>query len=349
MVRVLHIVRRFGPVGGMERYVWRLTHELASLGVKVEVLCETIEQAPIAQIVVHTVERSHQRRRWRAMHDFRLACAAFWVGYGNSGDVIVHSHERCLFHHVTTFHGPPIGQFSRVVPWWKRWQPRLKAWAQFEKEELLGRQVSAIVPVSSAIADTLLKTYPASLKQMKEPGWPGVDKPKSVCPNSKGFKVLFVGREWKRKGLDVAIEAFSIVREKWPEASLDVYGVKASDLPRSLKKISASVTFHGWQTSVPYERYDVLIHPARNEPFGMIVPEARASGLSVIVSNRVGASELPLSHVRVLDVSATVGSWVQAICDTFAAERPIPEICWSWQDLAKWHLLDLYSHFRFDD
>ena len=349
MIRVLHIVRRFGPVGGMEIYVWRLTHELANLGVKVEVLCEMLEQEPDAQIVVHLMESSCQRRRWKAMRDFRIACAEFWAGYKNSDGVIVHSHERSLFHHVTTFHGPPIGGIQRRAPWFKRLQPRMKAWAHFEEEELLGEQVSAIVPVSSAIANSLVETYPAAIRLMTKPGWPGVDKPAKIQGRNEGYKLLFVGREWKRKGLDVALDAYSFVREKWPEASLDVYGVKASDLPRSLNKISAGVTFHGWQSSVPYERYDVLIHPARNEPFGMIVPEARASGLSVIISNRVGASELPLSHVRVLDVSATVDIWVRTICDIFVSERPGPEIYWSWQDLAKWHLLDLYPQLQTDD
>lgn len=344
MFRVLHIVRRFGPVGGMERYVWRLTHELVYLGVKVEVLCETVEETPSTQIVVHMVEPSPQRRRWKAMRDFRQACAVFWAEYANSGDVIVHSHERCLFHNVTTFHGPPIGQFSRVGPWWKRWQPRLKAWAQFEKEELLGRQVSAIVPVSSVIAASLVETYGASQKKMKEPGWPGVDKPKSIRPNEKGFKLLFVGREWKRKGLDVAIEAFSIVRETFPSATLDVFGVDAGDLPRSSRK-KTGIEFHGWKRSIPYEHFDILIHPAKDEPFGMVVPEARASGLAVITSNRVGSSDLPLSGISILDVSAEAGIWARLICDTFVAERPSAEVCWSWQDLAQWHVVNLYPQF----
>ena len=38
--RIIQIVRRFGPVGGMEEYAWQLTCALAKTGHPVEVLCE---------------------------------------------------------------------------------------------------------------------------------------------------------------------------------------------------------------------------------------------------------------------------------------------------------------------
>ena len=37
---IIHIVRRFGCVGGMESYVWNLTHELIKQDVQVEIICE---------------------------------------------------------------------------------------------------------------------------------------------------------------------------------------------------------------------------------------------------------------------------------------------------------------------
>ena len=39
-MQIIHIVRRYGPVGGMERYVWETTRELTKLGHQVQVLCE---------------------------------------------------------------------------------------------------------------------------------------------------------------------------------------------------------------------------------------------------------------------------------------------------------------------
>lgn len=39
-LQLLHVVRRYGPVGGMERYVWELTLQLQQLGQDITVICE---------------------------------------------------------------------------------------------------------------------------------------------------------------------------------------------------------------------------------------------------------------------------------------------------------------------
>ena len=43
---VVQVVRRFGCVGGMESYVWFLSHELIRLGYQVVVVCEECEGQP---------------------------------------------------------------------------------------------------------------------------------------------------------------------------------------------------------------------------------------------------------------------------------------------------------------
>src|SRR6185295_10119114 len=54
---------------------------------------------------------------------------------------------------------------------------------------------------------------------------------------------------------------------------------------------------------------DCLVLPSRNESFGMVVPEALAAGLPVLVSDRVGAKDLVIEGktgwiVEAEDVSA---------------------------------------------
>lgn len=343
MFRVLHIVRRFGPVGGMERYVWRLTHELCELGVHVEVLCETVEGAVDQRVRVHQISPSVERRRWKAMRNFRNSCTAFWADYPERSNVIVHSHERCTFHHVTTFHGPPVGQSLLNMPWWKRLQPRLKAWANFEEAELCGLQVKAVIPVSARIGDALEKSYPNVTCRLKASGWPGIDLTDKKRNISNGYKLLFVGREWKRKGLDIAISAYLRVKEREPLVTLDIFGVSESEVPRWLRIKDQGITFNSWKSVIPFELYDVLIHPAREEPFGMVVPEARAAGLFVVMSNKVGATDLSLSGVQEIDIDADTSSWSQAIVDTLGLSKLDPEVCWTWQDLAKWHIFELYA------
>ena len=345
MLRVLHIVRHFGPVGGMECYVWRLTHELANLGVKVEVLCETLEASFDHRILIHRVNASKERRRWKAMRDFRVCCAQFWEGYHDKANVIVHSHERSVFHRVTTFHGPPIGEYLIKAGWLKRFQPRLRAWAQFEKEEVCGSQVKVVIPVSSKIGKSLKNIYPDVERMITTPGWPGTDASSEKRTMLNGSKLLFVGREWKRKGLDIAIDAFLGVKKLDPRVTLDIYGVSSADVPRHLRTQDQGVTFHGWQCDVPFGLYDVLVHPARNEPFGMVIPEARASGVSVVMSNEVGARDLPLSGVNIVDINSSSTSWSRAIIEALAEGKFDSEVCWTWFDLAKWHMERVYAKF----
>ena len=80
-LRVLHVVRRFGCVGGMEAYVWHLTHELAKLGLSVEVLCQSVEDDVDPRVTVHLLPASPMKRRWKAMRDFRQKCDDFWRSY----------------------------------------------------------------------------------------------------------------------------------------------------------------------------------------------------------------------------------------------------------------------------
>lgn len=277
------------------------------------------------------------------MRDFRKKCDQFWLEFKAKDNVIVHSHERCTFHHIATFHGPPIGGHFSNSPWWRRIQPRLKAWALFEEIEINSSGVKAVIPVSSNIGNSLKLIYPKATDKMTKPGWPGVD---SVSVRSNGGdtrKLLFVGREWKRKGLDVVLDAYKRARIDIPSLTLDVYGVTASDLPRSLRRLGGGVNFHGWQQQIPFEKFGLLLHPARVEPFGMIVPEARAAGLSVLISDKVGAAELPLSGVRIIESGASVSEWSEILCEMVKAKRPEPEVCWTWPQLAEWYVSEVYS------
>ena len=339
--RVLHVVRRFGPVGGMERYVWRLTSELLELGVEIDILCQSIECDVDPRITVHQLAPSTDRRRWKAMRDFRDKCDKFWLEFEAKDDVIVHSHERCRFHHVTTFHGPPMPAWNQMV-WYKRMSTRVAAWKRFEIAEVLGPNVRLVVPVSRYISRRLALGYADISDRLMPPGWPGLNPGQLQTNRGEGYRVLFVGREWKRKGLDIAIQAFAKVRCDIPFATLDVYGVAASQIPSRLRRLSRNVNFHDWQSAVPFQKYDILIHPARDEPFGMIIPEARAAGLNVVTSNMVGAVELMLSGIDVLDYRAGIDTWAQALRRSLLSSKVQSELTWTWSDLAAWHAEAVY-------
>lgn len=349
---VTQIVRRFGPVGGMERYVWRLTQGLLAQGVQVNVLCETVHGVwPEAseQLQVIQVPSAPPRPRWRAMQRFRDAVDAVLTAGGEARFGVIHSHERSMNHHITTIHGPLIGPAERFS-WFQRLNRRLNAWAEMEVGELFGPNVRQVCTVSALMAQDLKTRYP-NARFSDDVMWPGVDAQPvaQVAPPHQGDAFhpvnaapacLFVGTEWKRKGLEKAVEIVRGLRAAgFGGATLTVCGPADSDVPRW---ISALPWVHVLgQVDPPYGCHDLLIHPALAEPFGMVIAEARAQGLPCVVSDRAGACGLGFQDLAVVELSAHLGAWVQVCQGLLRAERAGAEVLWSWDDLTE-RSLDLY-------
>lgn len=341
-LRVLHVVRRFGPVGGMERYVWSLTSALLDLGVKIELLCQSVECEIDPRITVHLVEPSSSRRRWRAMQDFRAKCDRFWLQFEGKSKVIVHSHERCSFHHVTTFHGPPMSCWFST-PWYQKISPRVRAWHRWEREELLGPSVRCIVPVSQLLGKRLRELYSPPSEFLSSPIEPAVDAVAvtAFLPPESQPKIVFVGKEWKRKGLIRALRILNALRLMNVDFSFDIFGPARSELKTI--DLPEWATCKGWVTTVPYENYDLLIHPAEQEPFGMIVLEALAAGCRVIASENVGATSFvhPAMGVRYLD--ETDNMWALSLIELLGFSGDTGAAFPSWADVAGRYLSEAYS------
>lgn len=108
--------------------------------------------------------------------------------------------------------------------------------------------------------------------------------------------VLYSGALIRRKGVDVLARAWLRVAQRTPEARLEVLGngPMRKAMERILEPLSDRVIFHGakgW-SALPsyYRRADILCAPSRYDGWGLVVPEALASAMPVIASNRMGAS-----------------------------------------------------------
>jgi len=334
---ILHIVRRYGPVGGMERYVWELTHALAAAGHEVRVLCAECCADPPEDIRVHELGMRISRPRWLGHVDFSR-CVHAWLRTHAGMRMLVHSHERCADHHVTTFHSPPFACI-REQPWWKRISPRARANLWLERREVCGPHVRAVVP-NSAMTGTLLKDcYPCIGVRMTAPILPGVAKMKqrpTGPPPSNGGVIGFIGHEWKRKGLDIAVAIVAGLRRRRPGLEFIIAGPKPAEI-RHL--------FNGWNdgfrllgrtdSAALYPKLDLLLHPARQEPYGMAIAEAMAARVPVVISNACGiAPEISPERGDVLRCDADIPDWIHA-CDSRLrnADTP-PGYTRSWQQVA---------------
>ena len=347
--RIVQIVKRFGPVGGMESYVWRLTHGLSEQGLSVSVVCEQVIGEVSDDIDIIQVEKSQEKPRWKSMLLFRARVDSLLKDRFQGQKIIVHSHERSLSHHVTTFHGPPINANGNLS-WIQRLSPRIRGWMQMEHHELLSLSVQCIVPVSSKVKDALTAEYPDLKGKHVQLGMPGVESVTDhMVPdgfnNEAAARLVFVGKEWKRKGLWRAIDIVESLRVSDPNASLDVFGVDPSDVPKKLRKITG-VRLKGWASEIPWANYDVLIHPAENEPFGMVIAEARSHGVAVLMSDRVGAADLAFNGVRIVPFDAQLSEWESALQELVASSDRSSEVKWTWNDLVNLHCQTIYPQLK---
>jgi len=107
--------------------------------------------------------------------------------------------------------------------------------------------------------------------------------------------LLFVGYDFRRKGLEFVIRAIDRLKNK--NIKLMVIGkdkiLPYENLARQLN-LSDKIIFAGAQIEMNkfYSAGDIFVFPTMYEPFGLVIIEAMASGLPVIVSKLAGAAEL---------------------------------------------------------
>ena len=124
-----------------------------------------------------------------------------------------------------------------------------------------------------------------------------------------GCVFLYVGRIWAGKGLDELFAAYRQVRAVRDDISLLMVG-DGVDYERYAGQESGTdgVTFAGFvqPAGLPewYALCDVLVFPTHGDPNGLVVEEALAAGLPVIVSDAAGdiRARVPESVGRVFPV-----------------------------------------------
>jgi len=110
--------------------------------------------------------------------------------------------------------------------------------------------------------------------------------------------VLYVGRLVETKGVDLLIDALArLQQEKGIFAHLLLVGdgPLRPNLERRCRQVGISAHFAGYveQQYLPrfYGVADVFVLPSYYEPFGLVLNEAMACQLPVVVSDRVGAAD----------------------------------------------------------
>ncbi|HLP74039.1 MAG TPA: glycosyltransferase family 4 protein [Bacteroidales bacterium] len=172
-------------------------------------------------------------------------------------------------------------------PGWNRDQLLNRSWIALETATF--RRASMVFTMSSNITRSLIRDYdlPAEKVTCVYSG-----SNVTVSLNEKfdenrfsGKNILFVGVDWLRKGGPVLVEAFRLVRDVFPDATLTIAGCDpAIDMPGCtvLGKLPLS------EVKKCYNEASVFCMPTLIEPFGIAFLEAMAHKLPVVATN-IGA------------------------------------------------------------
>lgn len=305
-LKIAILVRRFITTGGMERYVVESARRLA-LKHEVHVFAHEWTWRGDESITFHKIPKYLTKPNF-----LNLLLFSYLTGRSldDSFD-IVHSHERVTHFDVLTVHCPCFRTYiTDEKKSWKRFfrwvnvflSPRKMAHLWLEKKQFTYKENRMFIAVSSKVKENVQKNYPLPDESFGF-AYPGVDR-SLISGDKQGdnravkraelgismddFVILFVGNEFKRKGLDLLLKGFSII--KGPGLKLVIAGGDDQKPYRRLAKklgIDDNIIFLGLVEDMGeiYPISDIYILPTLSEPAGMAPIEAMAAGLPTIISN----------------------------------------------------------------
>jgi len=337
-MRIVQAVRNFMPKGGMEEYAWHLTKSLVAQGVQVKVLCQRCESEIPNGVTIDVLPERSRGPGWFRYNGFSIQVKK-WRSHHSKARDIVHSHEFVDDADLLTFHTNLHGYGER--PLLKRMDPSWHFNQWVEKKTVHSSRLKILTPVSNLLRCQLDNTYPKLGHILSCPVPPGVITPKFKGQN-KGTeepKALgFIGREWKRKGLELVIQIFRQLHKKNPRLRLVVAGVDSEELKPLAADLESQLDVMGWvkNKELFYQKVNMVIHPARLEAFGMVVTEALARDIPVLVSDQVGAaSEIMEGQGRILPLTSSISEWVNAAEELLKQHRMnTPTYKRSWDQVA---------------
>lgn len=308
--------------GGAESYTVRLFHKLREAGHDVFMAAATFEasidtacRVPLAHAGLTRVGRY---KAFLHSLDAHLTQASYDIVHAmlpvNRCDVY---HPHAGIESVTIRSTSPISRLGN------RRRARM---AKIESQLLAGgtltvcpsRRMRELIPQANAVV-----LYSAPDDTLFVPR-----DEKTSAPQSRA---TFVGQDFERKGLDIAIRALAMVEN----VSLQVVG---RDDPTTFKSLAQQmgvadrIEWLGARNDVAevLAGSDLFLLPSRHEPFGMVVVEAMLMGVPPIVSAGAGASEVVRDGVDGRIVSGEDPSaWAQAMREVIAQNPPMRQACLS--------------------
>lgn len=288
--------------GGAERYSIALVEQLAQRH-EIHVFAQHIDHHWTG-VTYHKVPAPFERPRW--INQVWFALATWWLS--RRGFDVVHSHENTWHGKVQTVHVLPVKftLFQGIAGWRLvlRWikvitSPRLLAYLGLERYRYDIGDGRVVVVTSDNVRAVMAQVYPMTVPSLEviTPGVASLQNATDVQSQRAararlglplvGRCVLFVGNDYEKKGLVSLIHALKGLPS---DVYLAVVG-NAAQIPKFLSEARACgqtsrIYFLGTleEVNTAYRAADCLAHPTLEDTFAMVVLEAMAFGLPVVVS-----------------------------------------------------------------
>lgn len=301
------VIKNFVTTGGAEKYAVETARRILDMGHSIDLYAREIDPKLTQGMTVFKVPDKLKFSSVLSLYSFARESARMLAG--KSYDVI-HSHDKGCEAHISTVHTFSFKKGMEEMSLLKKLNefgisPRV--WLYLYMEAMQVRS-SRLVGVSEIIKADMGKSHKRIHGISVIP--PGVDIEKfspgviqirrSQARSEANLRpddiaVLFVGSEFKRKGLDFLIPALAKAKSKMKlfvvgrQERMGHYQSLVED-----HNLSDQVIFTGLTDEVLtyYALADILVLPSISEAFGMTVLEGMACGLPVITSHNAGCSSL---------------------------------------------------------
>jgi phosphatidylinositol alpha-mannosyltransferase len=168
---------------------------------------------------------------------------------------------------------PTVATFHADPPGWAR--------SLYKTSSFLGRRLRRAR--LTAVSETAAAAIPAAWGSVRIiPN--AIDTASYALPVGKVIRrVCFLGRDEPRKGLDVLLQAWATIRERVPEAELEVIGASRPGPEPGIEykgRVSEGEKKTALATSLVY-----VAPNTGGESFGIVIAEAMAAGCAVVCSD----------------------------------------------------------------
>ena len=299
-LRIAVLNRVFSPTGGgAERYSIALVEQLSALH-EIHVYAQEIDHhCPGVQY--HRISIPTRKPRW--VNQLWYGVATWWAT--RQGFDIVHSHENTWHGDVQTIHVLPMKynlfngcEGLRLAVRWlgALTSPRVLAYLTMERARFAVRACKKVVAISPSLLDLLAQVYPTCVPMLTVIS-PGVHRPRNPLPAPvarlalglplAGRLIAFVANDYEKKGLGTLLKALVVMP---PDVGVVVVGnpihIKSFREQAVVLGVAARVFFLGHLQDVSplYQAVNVMAHPTLEDTFAMVVLEAMAAGLPVVLS-----------------------------------------------------------------